>query len=146
LQPGQVVRTPLGKGVVREVRNNGRLLVVIRGRAVLLAAGDVAIDSDVSRAGRSRGTDVEAGRPSVPSAPAHLRIVDLHGLTVDEAAGRVDSALNDAILADAAEIRFVHGKGGGRIRTALHQRLRAIPAVRAFRLDPRNPGITIVSL
>ena len=45
-----------------------------------------------------------------------------------------------------AELRFVHGRSGGRIRGALHQRLRAIPTVQSFRLDPRNPGVTIVVL
>jgi hypothetical protein len=32
------------------------------------------------------------------------------------------------------------------VRAALHRRLRDIAAVRAFRLHPRNAGVTIVSL
>jgi dsDNA-specific endonuclease/ATPase MutS2 len=43
-------------------------------------------------------------------------------------------------------VRFIHGRSGGRLRGALHGRLRQIAAVREFRLDPRNPGVTIVSL
>ena len=72
--------------------------------------------------------------------------MDLHGLTVDEALARAEQALNDALLADFPEIRLIHGQSGGRIRAALHRRLGEIPTVRAFRLDPRNPGATIVSL
>ena len=72
--------------------------------------------------------------------------IDLHGLTVDEALLRADEALNEALLADRQEVRFIHGRSGGRIRAALHRRLRDIPSVQAFRLDPRNPGVTIASL
>jgi DNA mismatch repair protein MutS2 len=71
--------------------------------------------------------------------------VDLHGMRVDEALSRIDDALDAALLAGLSELRFVHGRSGGRIRGALHKRLRAISTVRSFRLDPRNPGVTIVA-
>lgn len=72
--------------------------------------------------------------------------MDLHGLTVEEALGRAERALSEALLADLVELRLIHGRSGGRIRAALHQRLRQIPSVRAFGLDPRNEGVTIVRL
>ena len=85
--------------------------------------------------------------PPAPARAHHTAVeVDLHGLTVDEALERAERALNDALLADFNELRLIHGKSGGRIRAALHRRLGEIPTVRAFRLDPRNPGTTIVSL
>ena len=59
---------------------------------------------------------------------------------------RIDEALNAALLAGHAEVRFIHGRSGGRLRAALHARLRVITAVQGFRLDPRNPGVTIASL
>jgi DNA mismatch repair protein MutS2 len=75
------------------------------------------------------------------SAP---REIDLHGLTVDQALGQVDQALNEALLAGAASLRIIHGRSGGRIRNAVHRRLKEIEAIRTFRLDPRNPGVTVV--
>ncbi|MCC6989451.1 MAG: Smr/MutS family protein, partial [Acidobacteria bacterium] len=72
--------------------------------------------------------------------------VDLHGLRVDEALHRIDDALDAALRAGHAELRFIHGRSGGRLRGALHERLRRISAVRGVRLDPRNAGVTIVSL
>jgi DNA mismatch repair protein MutS2 len=72
--------------------------------------------------------------------------VDLHGLRVDEALLRIDDALDAALRAGHAELRFIHGRSGGRLRGALHERLRRIAAVRGVRLDPRNAGVTIVSL
>jgi DNA mismatch repair protein MutS2 len=144
---GDIVQTPLGKGVVREVRNNGRLLVEVKGRALIVTERDVAV-ADAGR--RPRPNKVAAQGRSKPSRMKSRRTasldVDLHGLTVEEALERAQQALNDALLADLAELRLIHGRSGGRIRAALHRRLRETPSVRTFRLDPRNEGVTIVDL
>ncbi len=150
--PGDAVQTPLGKGVVRDVRNNGRLLVELKGRAVEVVSGSVTrLASDVAptaRAGRRRsgGVGAQADSSATPRARTASAEVDLHGLTVEDAMARVDDVLNDALLADLPGLRLVHGRSGGRIRAALHRRPREVSSVRAFRLDPRNPGVTIVSL
>jgi DNA mismatch repair protein MutS2 len=141
---GDAVQTPQGKGVVREVRNGGRLLVQIQARMVVVAA------SDAARATGSRGRLAPSAPPAATAtgpgrdhAPAE---VDLHGLRVDEALLRIDDALDAALLAGHAELRFIHGRSGGRLRNALHERLGRISAVRGVRLDPRNAGVTIVAL
>lgn len=139
---GDPVQTKQGKGVVREVRNGGRLLVLIQARMVVVAAQDVTPATSPRR----------PAAPSAPPAPvARTRSdapaeVDLHGLRVDEALHRIDDALDAALRAGHAELRFIHGRSGGRLRGALHERLRGISAVRGVRLDPRNAGVTIVSL
>ena len=144
--PGTSVRTPLGKGVVREVRTNGGGLVDVQGRQVVLTDADVRpVPAEPVPRGRRRAAATPAARPGLPAAGRPVAI-DLHGLTVDEAMTQVASALNDALLADVAEVRFVHGRSGGRLRAALHGRLREIGSVRSFRIDPRNAGVTIVSL
>ena len=150
---GDAVQTPFGKGVVREVRNNRVLLVDVQGRALVVSDADVtALDAT---GGGSCGPAESRGDPSFrdrrgstrrPSrsawAPAEI---DLHGLTVEDALARAESALNDALLANAEALRFIHGRSGGRIRAALHRRLRELPGVR-FHVDPRNEGVTIVEL
>ncbi len=142
---GDPVQTPLGKGVVREIRNNGRLIVEIASRSVLLDERTV-VPLDAAAQPTARKKRAAASEPGwLPERPLAAD-VDLHGLTVEEALARADQALNDALLADCSELRLIHGRSGGRIRAALHRRLQNIPAVRAFRLDPRNPGVTIVSL
>ena len=95
---------------------------------------------------RARGDATPGAYTERTQATGAAREVDLHGLTVDAALDCVERALNAALLADLPELRLVHGKSGGRIRGALHQRLRAMPSVRGFRLDPRNAGVTIVVL
>lgn len=140
---GDTVQTKQGKGVVREVRNGGRLLVQIQARMVVVASADAA---PATLSGR-RATSAPAQETAMPrastGAPAE---VDLHGLRVEEALHRIDDALDAALRAGHAELRFIHGRSGGRLRGALHERLRGISAVRGVRLDPRNAGVTIVSL
>ncbi len=146
--PGDTVQTPFGKGVVREVRNSGRLMVDVQGRAMVLTEYEISVvahASKRSRAPQSSERTSEPARPTRESRAASVEI-DLHGLTVEEALDRVVLALNDALLADIGEVRFIHGRSGGRIRAALHRRLRDTPSVRGFRLDPRNDGVTLVSL
>ena len=142
LAAGDAVQTPYGKGIVLEMRNSGRLLVQIQQRALLVEAKGVTALSGPPRTAPLAATtrDESALRRHAPSE------VDLHGMIVEEALVRVDDALDAAMRAGLAEVRFIHGRSGGRIRGALHQRLRVITAVRGFRLDPRNPGVTIVAL
>ena len=139
------MQTPLGKGVVREVRNGGRLVVELGNRSVVLEDRTVA-PLDVPR----RLARTKKPSPPVPMAdpPGHepVTTVDLHGLIVEDALARAVHALNAALLAGCPELRLIHWRSGGRIRAALHRRLRAIPTVLAFRLDPANPGVTIVTL
>lgn len=72
--------------------------------------------------------------------------LDLHGMTVDEALAALDAFLNDALLAGYAEVHVIHGRSGGRLKNAVRARLGEISAVRGFRLDPANPGVTVVAL
>ena len=143
---GDPVQTPLGKGVVREAGNRGRLTVEIRGRSVVLGEDAVApLDAQRPRSAKGKKVPEAASRAPLPTR-RRATAVDLHGLTVEEALTRAEQALNEALLADIPELRLIHGKSGGRIRASLHRRLREIRTVRAFRLDPGNPGVTIVSL
>ena len=148
--PGDAVQTPFGKGVVREVRNNGRLLVDVDGRGLVVKETDVSALEVRRRRSGSAGRSQRQGPVSphvlFPSSHVTTRAVDLHGLTVEEALARAERALDEALLADVEEVRFIHGRSGGRIQAALHQRLGEISSVRHFRIDPRNEGVTIVEL
>jgi len=77
------------------------------------------------------------------TAPSPRRI-DLHGLCVEEAMARVVDGIDRALLGGADRLEVVHGKGSGRIREALHQRLASMRVVVSFELDPENPGVTWV--
>jgi DNA mismatch repair protein MutS2 len=147
--PGQVVQTPFGKGIVREVRNGGRLAVDVGGRALVINATDVSAVEDLRRerrAPKGGARDARTSSSAASRASDARAEVDLHGLTVEEAVARSERALNDALLQDAQELRLIHGRSGGRIRAALHKWLGEVPGVRNFRVDPQNDGVTIVDL
>lgn len=140
--PGDDVHVAaLGKGVVREVRNGGRYLVELKGRSI------VAVESQLTAAApRKRsavGTPQPAAGPSRSHAPASL---DLHGLTVEEAIAALDAFLSDALLAGHDRVEVVHGRSGGKLKAAVHARLKQLPSVRGHRVDPMNAGMTIVQL
>lgn len=158
---GDAVQTPLGKGVVREARNRRRVLVEVHGRSLIFEAAQLTAVRPAQRRtldARSRPAQVDDPESSAPSHRTHSsraavqggsrrpRQVDLHGLTVEAALERVDQALDRAMQDDVDELHVVHGRSGGRLRQAVHRRLAVIPSVRAFGLDPRNAGVTIVHL
>jgi len=136
----------IGKGVVREVRNGGRYLVEVKARQM------VAVDAQL--------TPVEPRKQGEAVMPSHAASsiedtgtrsyaassIDLHGMTTDEAVAAFDAFLNDAILAGVAEVRVIHGRSGGRLKAAVHARLKVITSVRGFHLDRANPGVTVVTL
>ena len=75
--------------------------------------------------------------PELPQAAARKasagRVeLDLRGERVEGALRRLDSFLDDALLGNVPWVRIIHGKGTGRLRTAVRQALKAHPQVRRF--------------
>ena len=60
--------------------------------------------------------------------------------------GAAMAKLRTATGPEHGVLHVIHGHRGTRIRRAVHARLRALPAVRAFRIAPGNEGMTIVQL
>ena len=134
----------LGTGIVREARNGGRYLIELKGRSMVVAGSQLepaqplrVVKRPVARASAPEPVDT-------PAAPS--RALDLHGKTVLEAVDALDAFLNDVLLDGCADVRVIHGRSGGKVKAAVHARLAQLPAVRAFRVDPRNPGVTVVRL
>jgi DNA mismatch repair protein MutS2 len=75
--------------------------------------------------------------------------VDLRGKRGDEALGEVDSLMNDAIMLGYPELRIVHGKGDGILRTLIRQHLRGYSQVAGTtdeHADRGGQGVTIVKM
>ena len=74
--------------------------------------------------------------------------INLLGRTVDEAISELDKYLDDAYLAHMPNVRVVHGKGTGALRTAVHAHLKRLKYVKEFRLGEYgegDAGVTIVT-
>lgn len=85
-------------------------------------------------------------RPYGAQVPGELH---LRGMRVEAAIYELEKYLDQAALAHHAQVRIVHGKGLGKVRAAVHERLREHPLVRSFRLaEPEHggSGVTVVEL
>ena len=136
----------IGTGTLRGARGAGRYAVEIKGRVVIAAARDLELAAAKrTRRPRSKPSDVAgpAGSPG-GTGPASIAL-DLHGHTVDEAVVALESFIDAAIVSGHAEVRVIHGRSGGRVKSAVHGYLRRLSSVASFRLAPRNPGVTIVT-
>lgn len=143
-RPGDQVHVAgFGKGEVREVRNGGRCLVDVKGRAMLVEAGQLTLAEQTKRPpSRTAPSPDTPEFPTRAHAPATL---DLHGFTAADAVPALDQFLDDAILAGLSEVRVIHGRSGGKLKAAVHRRLRLLSSVRSFHLDPANAGVTVVT-
>lgn len=145
--PGDRVHVAgLGTGIVRGARNGGRYLIELKGRAMVVDGSQLQ-PAEPARAGRGKRPAVDATTGDSAAGPSSTPpSLDLHGQTVLDALDALDAFLNNALLDGMADVRVIHGRGGGTLKAAVHRRLTQLPSVRAFRLDPGNPGVTLVSL
>jgi DNA mismatch repair protein MutS2 len=90
------------------------------------------------------------GRPDTrQTLAAPAREIVVVGATVDDAVGRVEKFIDDALLADEKRLRVVHGRGTGRLREGLRDFLREHPVVASVAAaddDQGGDAVTIVEL
>ena len=74
--------------------------------------------------------------------------INLLGYTVDEAIAVLDKYLDDAYIARIPQVRIVHGKGTGALRSGITSYLHRVPYIKEFRLGQIGEGaegVTIVT-
>ena len=75
--------------------------------------------------------------------------INVIGYTVSDALFVIDKYLDDCYIAKLKNIRIVHGKGTGTLRTNIHTFLKKHPHVKSFRIGTFGEGengVTIVEL
>ena len=87
-----------------------------------------------------KGMTTGSGKLRMSKSAAVSTEINLIGMTVDEAIAHLDKYLDDAYLAHVPNVRIVHGKGTGALRTAVHQYLKRCKHVKTFRLGPCGEG------
>ncbi|MFT3984560.1 MAG: endonuclease MutS2 [Lachnospiraceae bacterium] len=93
--------------------------------------------------GKSKGS----GRMNLSKSSTISSEINLLGLTVDEAIAKLDKYLDDAYLSHLSNVRVVHGKGTGALRSAIHTHLKKIRYIKSYRLaeyGEGDAGVTIV--
>lgn len=74
--------------------------------------------------------------------------INLLGYTVDEAIAVLDKYLDDAYIARIPQVRIVHGKGTGALRSGITSYLHGVPYIKEFRpgqIGEGAEGVTIVT-
>ena len=132
------------RGVIEKVGARGRYHVRVDGVMTWCR------DDDLGRPPEAKKKKKPEQRPRLEHPGDQTREaaaagrIDLHGLSVNEAVERVMSEIDRSLQRGADRLEIVHGKGSGSIKHAVHKRLAALSVVHAFRLDPRNSGVTWV--
>lgn len=103
--------------------------------------------SGKASSGSRQGSGVRTGslNKSLTISPELM----LLGMTVDEAIIALDKYLDDARLSHLDEVRIVHGKGTGALRSAVQDYLRTQKDIKGFHLGEYgegDSGVTIVEL
>jgi len=75
--------------------------------------------------------------------------INVIGMTVEEATGRLDKFLDEAALAHRSQVRVIHGHGTGALRKGIAQFLSSHPLVEKHSFESEERGgkaITLVEL
>ncbi len=93
-----------------------------------------------------------ASRRGARTDRAHAKVVrelDIRGQTAMDALLDVDRFIDAAVMAGVDQLRIIHGKGTGALRSAVQQHLKTHPSVKSSRLGvfgEGESGVTIVEL
>ena len=147
--------TPLAAGdrvLVGTLDNKSGVVLTVRGKDARVVVGSLTVTVPVSTLTRSSAPPPPAVKVtyagSIPEADP-LREVDVRGLRVDEVDDEVLHALDAAVRADMRELRIIHGKGTGALRSRVGEMLKKDTRVAGFRLGAWNEGgagVTVAEL
>jgi DNA mismatch repair protein MutS2 len=112
--------------------------------------GDEAEELVISRPDKSMRSSIKTpSEPASPFYPSPGVELDLRGCLVDEGLQKMESYLDSAFLAGLPYVRIIHGKGTGRLRTAVRQALRSSPHVKGWQIGLESEGgdgVTVAKL
>lgn len=88
-----------------------------------------------------------AGKIKMSKSATISTSLNIIGKTVDEAMPELDKYLDDAYLAHLNQVTVIHGRGTGKLRTAVHNKLKKCRYVKSYRLGTfgeGEAGVTVV--
>lgn len=149
-------------GDVVRVKDSGALgeVIAIKGKDVEISIGELKSTIKLSRLEKiSRKAYREAlGKENIPMSSGislskklsdFYPVLDIRGKRGEEALGDVVSLLDDALIFGANEIKIVHGKGDGILRTLIRNHLKSYKQVKSMtdeHADRGGAGVTIIRL
>ena len=88
---------------------------------------------------KQTNVSINTGRSLFTTMPLEVNLIGLH---VDEAMDKMDSYMDQASLNGLKTFRIIHGDGTGRLRKAVHERLKNNASVKEYRLGMPQEGGT----
>ncbi|MCR1919944.1 endonuclease MutS2 [Frisingicoccus caecimuris] len=102
------------------------------------------LDEEVIKAPTLKKTG--AGKIKMSKSASISTSLNIIGKTVDEAMPELDKYLDDAYLAHLNQVTIIHGRGTGKLRTAVHNKLKKCRYVKSYRLGAFGEGETGVTI
>lgn len=158
-QKGADVNKPLIEGdfVRLEGQDKSGQIVKIKGKNAEVRVGEMTMRVKIDKLHRSQDLP-DHSKKSGFSKPVFDRTgkramfqteLSIRGMRAEVAIQEIDKFLDEALLAGAAEVRILHGKGEGVLKNITHNMLRKYKHVESFyheHADRGGEGITIVVL
>ena len=142
-----VIIRNIGEGEVLEVGKD-KVLVQSGMLKTRVKMGDLML-TEKKKAPQPKQTARSVYRTSSRADEDFKTEIDLRGYTVDEALAALGLFIDKCVLNNISEIRIIHGKGTGALRSAVKQELRHHSNVAQFRLGTLgegDTGVTVVTL
>ena len=142
---GTVSTLPNAKGDLYVQMGMMRSLVNIKDLEITKTAKDVKRENQ-------RNESRNRGRTAINKSASIRPEINVMGMTVDEAIAQLDKYIDDACLANLAQITVVHGKGTGALRKGLHnyfkqlKKQKRISGYRDGEYGEGDLGVTVVIL
>lgn len=102
------------------------------------------LDEEVIKAPTLKKTG--AGKIKMSKSASISTSLNIIGKTVDEAMPELDKYLDDAYLAHLNQVTIIHGRGTGKLRTAVHNKLKKCRYLKSYRLGTFGEGETGVTI
>ena len=151
----QKVQKPLAAGdrvLVGTLDNKSGQVLSVRGEEARVVVGSLTVSVPLSTLTRSSAPPPPAVKVTYAGSLSEadpLREVDVRGFRVDEVDDEVLQALDAAVRSDMRELRIIHGKGTGALRSRVGEMLKKDTRVAGFRLGAWNEGgagVTVAEL
>ena len=134
------------KGVVTSKPDSSKKVAVQMG--ILKSMVDIKdlelLDEEVIKTPTLKKTG--AGKIKMSKSLSVSTSLNLIGKTVAEALPELDKYLDDAYLAHLKQVTIIHGRGTGKLRSAVHNKLKKSKNVKSFRLGTFGEGETGVTI
>lgn len=154
-KPTEVLKLKVGDWVVRNGQSTaGEVLTVKNSKAEVLF-GQIKMWLNISDLSRSQAMS----KKSMKNQQFNLHLfekqsqfypnIDVRGIRGEEAVQKISSFIDDANLVGAKNLKVIHGRGGGVLRTLIKEHLKQNKLVKQFEFESEQlggDGVTLITL